>query len=77
MSTQQFESLLYTITASTVQHIIAKTGWSENEALEKFTTSNLYKALEDAETDVWHYSSTMLSFLFFDEMEGNLVFPEV
>lgn len=51
--------------------------WTEDEALERFTTSKLYTYLEREETKVWQYSSLMLAELFNDERFGRLILPEV
>ncbi len=53
------------------------TGWSENEAMERFTQSKLYSYLEREETKVWQYSAVMLAQLFEEERSGRLVLPEV
>lgn len=76
MSEKEFESLLYTITANTVNLIMQQTGWNEDTAMERFVRSKVYVQLEKEETKVWHYSATMLAQLFDDERTGNLVWPE-
>ncbi len=77
MNERSFETLLYSITANAVQRIVDMTGWTENEAMERFTQSKLYSFLEKEETKVWQYSSLMLAELFNDERSGRLQFPEV
>ena len=77
MNERSIETLLYCITANTIAKIMEKTGWSENETMERFTESKLYSFLEKEESKVWQYSATMLAELFEDERSGNLVFPEV
>lgn len=77
MNKADFESLLYTITANTVNIIMQNTGWAEDEAMERFVRSEVYAQLEKEETKVWHYSATMLARLFKDEQAGKLVWPEV
>lgn len=77
MTERDFEILLYGITANTTAKIMALTGWSENQALERFTQSKLYTYLEDEKTKVWQYSALMLAELFYEEREGQLVLPEV
>lgn len=76
MSEKEFESLLYTITANTVNLIMQQTGWNKDTAMERFVRSKVYSQLEKEETKVWHYSATMLAQLFDDERTGNLVWPE-
>lgn len=77
MNERSFETLLYGITANTVAKIAQETEWTENEAMERFTSSKLYALLEKEETKVWQYSATMLTQLFSDERAGQLVLPEV
>ena len=54
MSEKEFESLLYTITANTVNLIMQQTGWNEDTAMERFVRSKVYAQLEREETKVWH-----------------------
>ena len=77
MNERSFETLLYTITAGAVAEIMKMNDWSEDLALERFTSSKVYAFLEDEKTKVWQYSALMLAELFNDEREGRLVFPEV
>ena len=77
MSNNEFEDLLYTITANVVDLIMKKTGWNEDVALDRFVRSKIYSLVEKEETKVWHYSATMIAQLFEDERAGNLVLPEV
>ena len=77
MNERSYETLLYGITANVVAKIIEFTGWTENEAMERFTQSKLYSYLEREETKVWQYSAHMISKLFNEERSGSLVLPEV
>lgn len=77
MNERSYETLLYGITANVVLKIMETTGWSENEAMERFTQSKLYSYLEREETKVWQYSAVMLAQLFNEERAGRLVLPEV
>lgn len=77
MNERSYETLLYGITANVVAKIMELNGWSENEAMERFTTSKLYSYLEREETKVWQYSSLMLAELFNEERTGRLLLPEV
>lgn len=76
MSSGEFENLLYTITSNTVNVIMQETGWSEDEAMERFVRSKVYAQLEKEQTKVWHYSAAMLAQLFYDERAGRLVWTE-
>ena len=77
MKERSYETLLYSIVTSVVEKLMNLNNWSEDEALEKFTTSKLYTYLEKEETKVWQYSALMLAILLNDEIEGHLVLPEV
>ena len=77
MNERSYETLLYGITANVVAKIIELNDWSENEAMERFTSSKVYSYLEKEETKVWQYSSLMLAQLFNEERSGNLSLPEV
>lgn len=77
MNDRSYETLLYSITANVVSKIMELNGWSENEAMERFTESKLYSYLEREETKVWQYSSFLLVQLFNEERAGRLVLPEV
>ena len=77
MKERSYETLLYSIVTSVVDKLMNLNNWSEDEALEKFTTSKLYTYLEKEETKVWQYSALMLAKLLNDEIEGHLVLPEV
>ena len=77
MNERSYENLLYSITANTVAKIMELNGWSEDQAMERFTQSKLYTYLEDEKTKVWQYSALMLAELFNEEREGQLVLPEV
>ena len=39
-------------------------------------SSEVYEALRNEETKVWHFSVSQLSLMFDDELEGQLVWPE-
>ncbi len=77
MNERSFETLLYGITANVVAKIMELNGWTEDEAMERFTQSKLYSYLEREETKVWQYSALMLAELFNEERAGRLSLPEV
>ena len=77
MNERSFETLLYGITANTVAKIMEQNNWSEDVAMERFTSSKLYSFLEREETKVWQYSALMLAQLFDQERSGRFVLPEV
>ncbi len=73
MSDREFEGLLYIITTNVVSLIMQKTGWDEDEAMERFVRSKVYAQLENEKTKVWHYSVVMLAQFFDEERSGKLV----
>ena len=77
MNDRSYETLLYSITAHTVEKIMELNNWSEDMAMERFTRSKLYSYLEKEETKVWQYSSLMLAQLFNEERAGRLSLPKV
>lgn len=77
MNERSFETLLYGITANVVDKIMQLNAWSENEAMERFTSSKVYSYLEREETKVWQYSALLLAQLFNEERSGRLTLPEV
>ena len=77
MNERSYETLLYSITASVVNKLVEMNNWSEDEALERFTSSKLYTYLEREETKVWQYSFIMLAELFNEERSEREVLPEV
>ena len=77
MNERSFETLLYSITPNVIAKIMELNEWSEDEAIERFTSSKLYSYLEMEETKVWQYSALMLAQLFMEERTGRLYLPEV
>ena len=77
MNERSFETLLYGITANTVAKIMELNNWSEDIAMERFTSSKIYSFLEREETKVWQYSALMLAQLFNEERSGKFALQEV
>ena len=77
MNERSYETLLYSITFNVVNRLMEINNWSEDEALERFTSSKIYAYLEKEETKVWQYSSFMLTEWFNEARSGRLVLPEV
>ena len=76
MDKAKFEALLPLIVAALLQKIIDRKKISQDEAFSQLYNSQLYCALDDEETKVWHYSTEMLFFLFEKEITtGKLEFP--
>lgn len=77
MTDKRFAALLPIITAGVIDALSKEYGWSEDEAIGAFHSSELYSYLERENTKVWQYSTPMLLELFAGERRGELVFPEV
>ena len=77
MNERSYETLLYSITANVTSKLMGINGWTEDEAIERFTKSKIYSFLEREETKVWQYSALMIAELFNDERSGRLSLPEV
>jgi hypothetical protein len=61
-----------------VNMIISKENISEDEAIDKLYSSNLYALSEDESTKVWQYSTPMLYSLLEQEIKtGKIIFPDV
>ena len=77
MDKAKFEALLPLIVTSLMQKIVDRNKISEDEAFSQLYGSQLYNALDDEETKVWHYSADKLFLLFNEEMTtGILELPE-
>ena len=78
MEQEQFVLMMSNISASLIAKIAQKQNISDQEALEKLYSSNLYSLLEQEDTKVWQYSTDMLYNLFEQEQQtGKLSFPDV
>ena len=77
MDKAKFEALLPFIVTALMQKIIERKNLSQDEAFSKLYNSELYCALDDEKTKVWHYSAEKLFDLFEEEMTtGKLELPE-
>ena len=77
MDKDKFSTLMAVMTPDIISKIMEKYGLDENKAMALFHKSEVYKALEFEDTNVWQYSSDMIVELFDREMNGKLEFPEV
>lgn len=78
MGQEQFVLMMSNISASLIAKIAQKQNISDQEALEKLYSSNLYSLLEQEDTKLWQYSTDMLYNLFEQEQQtGELKFPDV
>ena len=73
----EFEFILQVLVAGLAEKIRVDLLVCEEEALEKLYATELYAALKNEETKVWHYSVTMLYELYKVEIEtGKLEIPD-
>ena len=78
MDKNLFNGLLLSRTPKIVDLIVKNHQIDEVEALKSFLESDLYAALEDEETKLWHLSDLMLFDLYDEEKRtGTINFPEV
>ena len=77
MDKAKFEALLPFIVTALMQKIIDRKKITHDEAFSLLYGSELYQALDNEETKVWHYSAEKLFQLFEDEIiTGTLELPE-
>ena len=77
MDKAKFEALLPIITAALMQKIIERKNTTHDEAFSLLYGSQLYNALDNEKTKVWHYSTEKLYDLLEEEMSaGKLELPE-
>lgn len=78
MSQEQFAAILPYISADLINMICNKKEITEEEAIIKLYTSQLYAALEQEDTKLWHYSTEMLYWLLVqEEQTGAICYPDV
>ena len=78
MSQEQFIAMMPYISADLIAKIVRKLGISETDAISKLYNSQLYAALEQEDTKLWHYSTEMLfSLLEQEEQTGSICYPDV
>ena len=74
MRQEQFLAMMPYISTDLVATIVEKQNVSEEEAIKKLYDSRLYAVLEDEQTKVWQYSTSMLySLLVQEEKSGQEV----
>ena len=77
MDKAKFDALLPFIVAALMHKIIERKNVSHDEAFSLLYGSQLYCALDDEKTKVWHYSAEKLFCLLEEEMStGILELPE-
>jgi len=77
MTEELFSIYLYFIVEKVIPLVISEYNLSEEEAIQRFYSSELYTFLENYKTGVWRYSPNLLFNLYKEELEtGEIVFPE-
>jgi hypothetical protein len=77
MDENKFAGLLKVIVPKIMEQYIGAREVEWDTAIGDLYNSTLYKALEDPETGVWHFSPVLLSDLLIEEMEtGHITWPE-
>lgn len=78
MSQEQFHAIMPVISADIVSMIAAKRNIPETEAIQLLYASQLYADLEQEDTKVWQYSTSMLYSLLEQEWSsGTVRYPDV
>jgi hypothetical protein len=77
MENEQFDTLLPAIVAVLSVKIVERQQLTQEDAIARLYASEVYAALENEKTKVWHYSVEKLYALFTDEQSiGKLDLPE-
>ena len=77
MESDQFDALLPVIVAALAVKIVERQQLTEENAIARLYASQIYAALENEKTKVWHYSVEKLYTLFESEQStGKLELPE-
>ena len=77
MDKQKFKAMLIFLIPQLVKEIVDRENISEIEATRVLYESDLYAALEEEETKLWHLSPLTLFHMFDEEQKtGSFVFPE-
>ena len=77
MDRDKFSAILSLIVPQVVQLIVEKNGIDETAATQAFYNSKVYRALENVDTAVWHFSALTLYNMYKEEKEtGSFVFPK-
>ena len=77
MSDKQLSGILVMLVPQIIKEIIDNEKLSEDEATEALYGSELYAALEDEKTKLWHLSAKALYELYRQEKQlGKIDFPE-
>ena len=77
MDNQKFKAMLIFLVPQLVKEIVDKDGVSETDATRMLYESELYAALEEEETKLWHLSPKALYELYYEEKTtGKITYPE-
>ena len=78
MRNDEFAALMPFISADLAAMIAQRQRITDKEAIKKLYASKLYETLEDEQTKLWHYSTSMLFSLFEqEERTGTIAYPDV
>lgn len=78
MEKNNFDAIMPYISADLIAYISKEKNISEDKAMKKLYSSNLYSILEKEDTKLWQYSTPMLySLIEQEEKYGDISFPDV
>lgn len=77
VDSKKFKAMLMLLIPNVIEQIIKEYQVSEIEAINMLYSSQLYTALENEETKLWHFSPKLLFTLFDEEIKtGTINYPE-
>ena len=77
MNKSRLSTALILLVPKILELIINEYNVADGKAAEMFYSSELYKALEDEETKLWHLSAHALFEMYQEELEtGSITYPE-
>lgn len=77
MNAKRFEPVKVPHVTHVAGYLMERRGWSEDEAIRRSMTSEVYDRLQDEESRTWYLSSYHSHLLFEDELEGEPVWPDM
>jgi hypothetical protein len=77
MDTDKFAGIMKMTVPKIVEQYMKEAAVTWDEAIERLYNSELYEALEDKDTALWHLSPLLLCDLLIEELEtGEIIWPE-
>ncbi len=74
---KKWEIIKGSLTIGVVDCIMKRRGWSEDETIRRFLSSQVYDSLQKEETKTWYFSAYQLSGFFENELDGRRIWPDM